>query len=444
MEKKTILSGWGNYPVCESYLSRPERYSQLKIDKGLTIARGLGRSYGDAALNTDQNVVLMERLNRLLAFNPKTGVLQVEAGTSLDDLLQVFVPRGWFLPVTPGTKFVTLGGCLAADVHGKNHHVDGNFSRYVQEIELLTANGSKIRCSPTQQPDLFWATVGGMGLTGIITEMTLQLIPIESAYMVVRQKQADNIDTLFEMMDDTTLEEKYSVAWIDCLSSGKNFGRSLLINAHHATHHELPPKIFDTFLFKSRRTTNIPFNCPSWLLNSWSVKAFNALYYNAQTKKTNPFIVDYDRYFYPLDAVANWNRLYGKRGFVQYQLVVPPQQARECIKTVLEELAKSNQASFLAVLKRFGKEGEGLLSFPREGYTLTLDIPVTSTLLPFLDHLDEIVLKNQGRLYLAKDARLHPNAFRAMYPKLEQWQQIKKIVDPQGLFSSNLSRRLKL
>lgn len=445
-QSKKSISGWNKYPITSSYLMRPERYRELRnCEVSPLIARGLGRSYGDASLNTNHPVMLMERLNRFLSFDEEKGILRAEAGVSLEEILQVFVPRGWFLPVTPGTKFATLGGCVATDVHGKNHHVDGAFAKYVKSLEIILADGSVRKCSPKQDPDLFWATVGGMGLTGIISEVSLQLLPIESAYMIVKHHAAENFEQVWAILSNNEIDDKYSVAWIDCLSTGKDFGRSIVMNGHHAVLTELPLKIKDPLYIKPRKNFSLPFNCPSWLLNPWTIQAFNTLYFRTQAAKKDPFVVDYDSYFYPLDSIANWNRLYGKKGFLQYQFVVPTNTAREALKTILEELTKSQRVSFLAVLKRFGRENEGFLSFPREGYTLALDIPIKDdSLFSFLDHLDRLVLQYGGRIYLAKDARMKPDTFRAMYPRLGQWQRIKTTVDPQHRFSSDLSRRLEM
>lgn len=441
---KTTLSGWSRYPVTTSNLMRPERYRELRSsNERPLIARGLGRSYGDASLNSDRPVLLMERINRFLSFDENTGIFRGEGGVSLEEILEFFVPRGWFLPVTPGTKFATLGGCVATDVHGKNHHVDGAFGKHVKGLELILADGSVRRCSPKSDPDLFWATVGGMGLTGIISEVSLQLIPIESAYVMVQHHVAPNLDAAFDILSKE--DDKYSVAWIDCLSTGADFGRSIVMSGHHAVLSELPLKIKDPLHVKPRPKLSIPFNCPSSLMNKWTIKAFNALYYRFQGSKKEAFVTDYDRYFYPLDSVSDWNRLYGKKGFLQYQFVVPMQTAKEALREILGELTRHQCASFLAVLKRFGKENEGFLSFPKEGYTLALDIPLNDpSLFAFLDQLDELVLKHKGRIYLAKDARMKAATFRAMYPRLGQWQRIKNVIDPKNRFSSDLSRRLEM
>jgi len=445
-KSKISLTSWGNYPASPAYLIRPERYQELFPKADSLIARGLGRSYGDAALNADRTVLLMERFNRFLSFDEKKGLLRAEAGVSLAEILEVFAPRGWFLPVTPGTKYVTLGGAFAADIHGKNHHVDGTFGQHVHEIELILANGTSKRCSPNENANLFWASAGGMGLTGIIAEMTLQLIPIQSAYIAVHQEAAKNLDHALALLEDKGCDDKYSVAWIDCLATGPEFGRSIVMNGHHASLEELSNlKIKNPLQMPSPKQHSIPCFVPSWILNPWSIQVFNSLYYKTQSHKKASFITDCQSYFYPLDAIGNWNRLYGKRGFIQYQFVVPKRNSREGLQKILHELTQSRKASFLAVLKRFGPENQGMLSFPREGFTLALDIPLGDpNLFDFLDRLDELVLKYEGRVYLAKDARLKPAAFRAMYPRYPQWQRIKSQIDPQDRFSSDLSRRLQL
>jgi decaprenylphospho-beta-D-ribofuranose 2-oxidase len=445
MNHKTTLSGWGNYPVQQAFVDRPERINQLNLEAESIIARGLGRSYGDAALNCDQRVILMERLNRFLSFDDKKGLLRAEAGTSLEEILQTFIPRGWFIPVTPGTKYVTLGGCLAADIHGKNHHIDGTFGSHVVEIELLLANGSRKRCSPKQESELFWATVGGMGLTGIITEVTLKLIPIESAFICLQNYCARNLDETLDILENEKMDDRYSVAWIDCLATGPDLGRSVIMNGHHAAKNELGSRVSDPYKIKPPKKMSIPFFLPSLTLNSWNIRMFNSCYYRSKKNKNGPLIIDYDRYFYPLDAINHWNRLYGKRGFLQYQFVVPFKNARESLHAILRQFAEHKRSPFLAVLKRFGKEGEGFLSFPKEGFTMALDLPLSDPeLFPFLDQLDTLVVNSEGRGYLAKDARMKPDIFRSMYPRFNAWQKIKADIDPTNKFSSDLSRRLHM
>jgi FAD/FMN-containing dehydrogenase len=446
------LSGWGRYPVQSCELERPERYADLRPTDVSLIARGQGRSYGDAALNENGCVLLTERVNRLLEFDVEQGILRAEAGVTLAEILDVIVPKGWFLPVTPGTKFVSLGGCVAADVHGKNHHHDGSFGEFVLSIDMILADGSRVTCSPSEQPELFWATVGGMGLTGIIGEVMLKLIPIHSAYMMVRHHAAENLEQLFKLMQDPAIDDRYTVAWIDSMAGGTQLGRGIVMCGHHAAAAELPLDFKNTE--KPKRNRVILFDFPSWALNSSSISIFNALYYRQEGGKRESFLRGYDSYFYPLDAIRNWNRLYGKRGFVQYQCVIPERSAFDGIKALLQELSGSRHPSFLAVLKRLGAQGRGMLSFPMAGYTLALDLPIRSGkllaghpddgLFALLNKLDEIVLQHGGRVYLAKDARLSAVSFRAMYPRYVEWLKIKNAVDPGNRFSSSLARRLQI
>jgi len=443
MNKREIITSWGRYPRSACLLTRPERYAMLIPSDDICIARGQGRSYGDCALNTEHSVILTERVNRLLSFDDKRGILRAEAGVTLAELLEVFVPRGWFLQVTPGTKHVSLGGCIAADVHGKNHHHDGTFSSSLLEIELVLADGSYRRCSPAKDPELFWATVGGMGLTGIITEATLKLRPVETAYIVARHYGARDLDETIRFLDEAHWDDKYTVAWIDCLVKGGQMGRSIVMAGHHAIPEDLPTTVRSPLIAEKRGERNLHFDLPKGILNSWTVKAFNNIYYRLQSSKKGAFITDYDHFFYPLDGIGNWNRMYGKSGFIQYQCVIPLAHSLQGLKLLLEELTGSRRPSFLAVLKRMGKEGPGLLSFPDEGYTLAIDIPLTDPeVFPFLDRLDDIVLKHGGRIYLAKDARLREETFRAMYPRLSEWQKQKNAVDPDSRFASDMSRRL--
>lgn len=436
------ISGWGRYPEHESELERPERYAGLLPDAPSVIARGQGRGYGDAALNENGRVLLTERINRLLEFDTEQGILRAEAGATLADILEVIVPQGWFLPVTPGTRFVSLGGCVAADVHGKNHHHDGSFGNHVLAIELLLADGSCKTCSPMENADLFWATVGGMGLTGIIGEVTLKLIPVRSAYMHVQNHAAESLDQLFNLMQDASLDDRYAVAWIDSMASGNALGRGILMCGHHAAPDELPTGL-SPFFVKRQRQRSIPMNFPSWTLNSLTISAFNSRYYRTESARREPFVNGYNPYFYPLDSIGNWNRMYGKRGFVQYQCVIPEPNAYDGISELLLELADSRCPSFLAVLKRMGPQGQGMLSFPMEGFTLALDLPIRDEgLFAALDRLDKIVLQYGGRVYLAKDARLSAKAFHTMYPRYAEWLKIKQSVDPDNRFSSSLARRL--
>jgi len=437
------LSGWGRYPVQSCELERPERYAQLHPSDVSVIARGQGRSYGDAALNQTGRVLLTERINRILELDVEQGILRAEAGTTLAEILPVIVPKGWFLPVTPGTKFVSLGGCVASDVHGKNHHHDGAFGDHIVSLELILADGKHVTCSASEQPELFWATVGGMGLTGIIGEVTIKLLPITSAYMKVQNQAADNLEQLFELLSDAERDDRYSVAWIDCLASGDNLGRGVAMFGHHADADHLPPRLGEPLTAKPSHHRSMPFDLPGWALNQKTIGMFNNFYFKREGGKRKAFLTGYEAYFYPLDNLTAWNRLYGKGGFVQYQCVIPDANAFEGIKELLEAISDTKRASFLAVLKRFGAQGSGMLSFPMAGYTLALDLPIRDEgLFNLLNRLDEIVLRHGGRVYLAKDARMSADSFQAMYPRYEEFMSVKHRVDPDNRFSSSMSLRL--
>lgn len=433
--------GWGRYPVQQCTSWRPEKASGLLLAEPM-IARGQGRSYGDAALNENGNIVLTERVNRFLEFDPEVGRLRAEAGVTLAEVIDVCLPHGWFLPVTPGTRFVSLGGCLAADVHGKNHHFDGAFSAFVESFTLMLADGSVLDCSREDNADVFRASVGGMGLTGIIRDITLRLKPVDSAYIRARHIRAEDLEQAFIALSEDNREHEYTVAWIDCLARGRRLGRSVVMHGRHASRDEAPNAV-NALDRKPKKNYSLPLDFPSWVLNPVSISMFNAIYYRREGGKQRSFISDIDNYFYPLDAIHHWNRMYGKRGFVQYQCVFPVQGAFEGIKQTLEHLAGSRRSSFLAVLKRLGPEGDGLLSFPMEGFTLALDLPLRGKdLFAMLDQLDELVISAGGRVYLAKDARLGREAFSAMYPQLDQWRAIKQKIDPEIRFTSSMARRL--
>ena len=445
----TRLAGWGKYPVVKARVRRPEKIAALAdlvaMSSGSSLlARGLGRSYGDASMNMQGRTVLMERLNRMIAFNAKTGILRCEAGVTFHDILEVFVPRGWFPAVTPGTKFVTMGGAAAFDVHGKNHHRNGSFSNFIESLTVLLASGEMVRCSRTQYSDLFWATIGGMGLTGVITEMEVVLRPIETAYIKALTIKAKSLDEAFALFDEHEPRYQYSVAWIDCLAGGASLGRSVVMFGNHASPADLPHRMqAEPFRTRRKIQMRVPFDLPSFVLNRHTASAFNALYYKIQADGQEDSIDDFNSFFYPLDGLLEWNRVYGPRGFVQYQCVFPPDVSREALVRLLEMCSKKGLGSFLAVLKRFGRQ-DGWMQFPMPGYTLAMDIPMRPTLLPVLDEMDQLVLQYGGRVYLAKDARMSPESFRAMYPGYPKWLEFKARVDPSGIFSSALSERLRI
>jgi decaprenylphospho-beta-D-ribofuranose 2-oxidase len=441
------LSGWGNYPVESCHVSRPETATALRDvvlrgEQQSYISRGLGRAYGDSALNRDQGVLLQTAQDRLLAFDAELGLLTCEAGVSFAEIIDVFLPRGWALPTTPGTKFVTVGGAIAADVHGKNHHRDGSFGEFVVDLRLLAANGEILRCARDQNSDVFWATIGGMGLTGCILSATFRLLPVETVYVDVDYRRTANLDDTLEQMTATNRDYRFSVAWIDCLARGASLGRSVLMLANDAPRSALPPGLqTDPLRLPRRRRKSVPFQFPSFVLNSWSASVFNELYYRSHHDRRR--IVDVDSFFYPLDAVLHWNRIYGRRGFLQYQALFPPQTSHDALARLLERVASLRQASFLAVLKSMGPAGSGWLSFPQEGHTLALDIPHRGeNMVRLMCELDDLVLENGGRLYLAKDATMSAETFAKMYPNLPRFRQLKAQLDPHDRFSSSQARRL--
>lgn len=444
---KQEISGWGNYPkqVCQVY--RPETPEDIQsiIANGNNsqIAYGLGRSYGDTALNPG-GVIRTDKLNHLLDFNEETLQLTCEAGVSLAEVIDIFVPRGYFLPVTPGTKFVTIGGAIANDVHGKNHHKDGCFSEFVISFELLTAENEVIICSRDVHTDIFWATIGGIGLTGIILRATIQLMPIETSYIQATYEKATNLSEAMDKFIENDENYTYSVAWIDCLGSGAKLGRSVLMRGEHALLTDLPKKLKDPYELKQKQSIKMPIHAPGIALNRWTIAAFNKAYYAAHKNETK--LVDLTSFFHPLDAIGDWNKLYGKKGFIQYQAVFPKANNPHIgLGRLLKRLSKSKRASFLAVLKSSGPKNDGLLSFPVEGYTLALDIPIKNRgLFSFLKELDELVLSHGGRVYLAKDATIDPDTFKQMYPAWEEFLRIKQMVDPNNKFASSMSRRIGL
>ena len=439
------LSGWGRFPVEECRVFRPEKRAAISeiLESGgepTYIARGVGRSYGDSSLNAGAGVISFERLNRFLSFDPETGVVEAEAGATLAEILETFLPRGFFPPVTPGTKFVTLGGAIAQDVHGKNHHRVGSISNFVESLRLQTAGGEILECSPGKNADIFWATVGGAGLTGFIRSARLRLAPVETAHVLVDFEKCGDLDAAVQAMDESDHLYEYSVAWIDCLARGSSLGRSVLMRANAAKRSDLRNG-GDPYALPRRGGRVLPFDFPGGLLNPWTVGAFNSLFYTVH--RTAPGqLADIDKFFYPLDSIRHWNRMYGGRGFVQYQVAFPPESGRTALAKLLERVSASGRASFLGVLKRFGPAGRGLLSFPFEGYTLALDIPAADGLVDFLHELDGLVLDHGGRLYLAKDAATTAAAFAKMYPRLGEFRQIKARLDPENKLSSSQARRL--
>lgn len=440
-----LIANWGNYPKLDANIETIDDKRELlsilgKI--GPCIARGLGRSYGDASLS--KKIISLNNLHHFLSFDENLGILECEAGTTLEEILEIFVPRGWFLPVTPGTKFITVGGAIAADIHGKNHHKEGTFSNHLLSFKILTGNHTELQCDQNHHPELFRATCGGMGLTGIITQARFRLKPIRSAFIHRTTHKTKNLGEIFNLFEQNQ-EVTYSVAWIDNLAHGKNLGRSLLFLGEHAEPEDLPPsKKCNPFNAPSRIKKTIPCYFPNFSLNSWSIRTFNGFYYHLHRTKLRNKPVGLEEFFYPLDTLNHWNRIYGKRGFLQYQMVFPLDQAERGISQILEKTHKRHQGSFLAVLKLFGPANENFLSFPMKGYTLAMDFPITKDIFAFLNELDEIVLRYGGRIYLAKDARMKSSIFKNTYPHLDEFLRIKGEHDPKGQFTSLQSQRLEL
>ncbi|UGQ45493.1 FAD-binding oxidoreductase [Massilia endophytica] len=433
----TRISGWGRYPWAEARIQHPATNGDaarlLAQSAQPLIARGMGRSYGDSALADE--VLGSERRQLLLDFDRGAGILRCQGGVTLADLLGFLVPQGWFLPVTPGTKFVTVAGAIASDVHGKNHHGEGCFSAFVDEIELLLGDGRVLRCSPQEHAPLFHATCGGMGLTGIILSAQLRLKRIASAWIEQTTLKAGSLAEVAALMEEHR-GAPYSVAWIDCLSTGRAMGRSLLMLGRHAEEGSLEAG-------RPARLA-VPVDAPQLLLNRHAIRAFNALYYHRVRRVWQVERVHYEPYFYPLDGIRGWNRLYGKPGFVQYQMVVPRAAGVQGLGAILERIGASQRGSFLAVLKLLGPENGNHLSFPLEGYTLALDFKVSPGLFELLEELDAMVLALGGRLYLAKDSRMSAATFRAGYPRLDAFRGVLREYGAAGRFASHQSRRLDI
>jgi decaprenylphospho-beta-D-ribofuranose 2-oxidase len=453
-ERATTLTGWGRTArsVADVVVASSRDVDELAaVVKDLParggIARGLGRSYGDPAQNGGGVVIRLQDRVADIRLDAAAGTVTVPAGVSLDELLGVIVPRGFFVPVTPGTRFVTVGGAIASDIHGKNHHVDGSFGSHVVRMSLLLADGTIIELTPADRADVFWATVGGMGLTGIILDATIRLLRIETSRCAVDTTRARDLDELMWLMDEGDRYFRYSVAWVDLLAKGARLGRGVLSRGDHATPDQLAPRdAVDPLTYNPRRVAAVPpVVPPSGFLTHASVAAFNEFWYRKAPPRRIAQIVSIPAYFHVLDSIAAWNRLYGRRGFVQYQFAVPF-GAENALRTVVERVAGSGTPSFLSVLKRFGAANPGPLSFPAPGWTLTLDLPAAASpgLAALLHGLDDVVLGAGGRHYLAKDAHATPEAIRRGYPRLDEWREVRASVDPAGVWASDLSRRLRL
>ncbi|MEV5511341.1 FAD-binding oxidoreductase [Streptomyces flaveolus] len=442
------VTGWGRTAPTAARLIRPRTYEEAAAavrDCGARggIPRGLGRAYGDAAQNAGGAVLDMTGLDRIHAIDVDGGTVLCDAGVSLHRLMEVLLPLGWFVPVTPGTRYVTVGGAIGADIHGKNHHVSGSFARHVLSLELLTADGG-VRTVDRGTP-LFDATAGGMGLTGVILTATVRLQPVETALMSVDTERAADLDDLMARLTATDHRYRYSVAWIDLLARGAATGRAVLTRGDHAPLDALPARARrEPLVFRTSRLPAAPGFLPEGLLSRTSVGLFNELWYRKAPRARRGQLQRISTFFHPLDGVPHWNRIYGRGGFVQYQFVVGHGR-EETLRRIVRRISAHRCPSFLAVLKRFGVADPGWLSFPVPGWTLALDVPAgLPGLGAFLDELDEEVAAAGGRVYLAKDSRLRPELLAAMYPRLDDFRALRAELDPRGVFMSDLSRRLAL
>lgn len=441
--RQAELGGWGRYPLATCALVEPGSASEVAAalaQAPSAIARGNGRSYGDSSLNPD-GVISTRRLSHMLAFDKAGGVMVCEAGVLLSDVIEVVVPHGWFAPVTPGTRFVTIGGMIASDVHGKNHHGAGSFGDHLIWVDIALPGGDVVRCSAENEPDLFAATCGGMGLTGVILRAAFRLMPIETAQIRTRTVHAPDLDAAFEIFE-AAQSATYTVGWIDALARGRRLGRSVVYTGEHVRLDELPAADRAGALSrKPKRTIRFPVDLPAIAMSRLPVQVFNTAYLLAQ--RSGESLGDLYPYFYPLDAVLDWNRVYGRRGFAQYQCVLPLEESPTGMRRLLEEISRRGGASFLTVLKRMGKGSFGHLSFPMEGYTLAIDFPVSPRSLALLDRLDEITAEHRGRIYLTKDSRAKP-ASMAGYPRLEAFREVRRRFGLSGALESLQSRRLQI
>jgi decaprenylphospho-beta-D-ribofuranose 2-oxidase len=444
-----LLAGWGRTAPTMAQLVHahdPEDAITAVRDAGPRgiIARGLGRGYGDCAQNSAGLVLDGPSLSGVLDIDLERHVVRVRAGTSLDEMMKWFVPLGMFVPVTPGTRSVTVGGAIAADIHGKNHHVKGSWGNHVESLRLVDGHGDLRDISPTVEPELFWATVGGMGLTGIVVDATIRMQPIESSRLVVDTDRTHDLDEVMALMVEGDQYYDYSVAWIDIMARGTSMGRSILDRGRFATRDEaVAGGVHDVYGYHPHQLPSVPDLVPSGLVNKLFCRAFNEAWYRKTPATRRDSLMTIEQFFHPLDMVANWNRGYGRRGFLQWQYAVPD-EAGDVVRRSLERLSEVSVPSFLAVLKRFGPGNPGPLSFPTQGWTLAFDTMIDPGLDRLFDELDELVVAAGGRIYLAKDSRVRPELIPVMYPRLDEWREVRDKADPEGRFRSDMARRLQL
>ncbi len=428
------FTSWGKYPIIKNEEFKFENEDSLRLiisEQESVIARGNGRSYGDSALS--KKIINTKPRDYFISFDEKQGFLNIQSGVLLSDILNSFVPRGWFLKVTPGTKLITVGGAISSDVHGKNHHVAGCFSESIESFRLMLPDGNIVECSKLKNTELFKATCGGMGLTGVILDATIQLKRINSKYLDQTTIKTNNLQETFEAFEKYKSSE-YSVAWIDCLAKSDEIGKSLIMVGDFRNDGKLG--------YESKNKLTIPFNFPSFSLNNWTVKIFNWLYYGKVKDKVSKQRVDIDSFFYPLDSIGDWNKIYGKNGFTQYQFILPMASSYDGLMEILQIISKSGKGSFLAVLKLYGKANGNYLSFPMEGYSLALDFKIEKGLFDLLDKLDQIVVKHNGRIYLAKDVRVSKAIFEQGYPNIDKFRELRQSYKMNDKFNSLQSKRV--
>jgi decaprenylphospho-beta-D-ribofuranose 2-oxidase len=443
------LAGWGRTEPTVAMVGEPARPDLVRemlsaARAGGAIARGLGRSYNNAAQNRGGLVISTTRLNRMTGVDD-AGTVTCEAGVSLGQLMTACLPAGWFVPVSPGTRQVTVGGAIAADVHGKNHHRAGSFARHVRWLDLLLPDGTQARLTAAETPELFWATAGGMGLTGIILRAAIQLTKVETSRIRVDTVRTGDLDTAMAYLSAADDRFGYTVAWLDCLAGGRNLGRAVITSGDFATMDELPAADRRAPLaFRPRARLGAPAACPPGLVSRAAVALANEAWYRKAPRRREGEIQTIGAFFHPLDGIRNWNRVYGPAGLRQYQFVVPAGQ-HEVLRHCLELISAARAPSFVTVLKRFGPGDPGYLSFPLAGWTLALDFPArTAGLAALLDRLDQLVAEAGGRVYLAKDSRVRPQVLAGMYPRLGEFRELRTRIDPEGLLRSDLSARLQL
>lgn len=435
-EPQAQIQGWGGVGA-----PGEERFSEdlEALSRELPLSRGLGRSYGDSAVPPPSLPVIANTTlaDRLLAFDAQSGVLRAEAGLSLHELNRLFLPRRLFVPVTPGTQFVTLGGMVASDVHGKNHHVEGCFGEHVLSLRMRLGDGRIVTCSREEHADLFRATIGGMGLTGHILEVSFRMTPIPSQWILQETERVPDLDALLDALKQAARDWPMTVAWIDCLKRGPHLGRGILFRGRWATPDEAPDR-----MPRPKLRLRVPFMFPNWAMNRLTVSAFNAALYTSHVPKLRRGLVSPEVFFYPLDAIRDWNRIYGSRGFTQHQSVLPHSAGRGAVRRLLDLLTERGGASFLCVIKDCGKEGTGMLSFPRPGISIAIDLAIRDDTQELIDRLNEVVIREGGRIYLTKDAFTRPEHFRAMEPRIAEWQRVRDTFDPERRLRSAQSVRL--